>query len=232
MIPSIQAWERLSAGRRSVRHFSDTPPAVEDIAALIQSSRWAPSGGNRQPWGVVAVSPSRTRTLLDRWQDRLWTWVLPSYVGLLSEQRPEMDQAALWAFAEERVAQAGSVLGSPWLLLVHQIGGGDQTRRHLEQTPAVRRSADFEARIDRAVALTADVGRCSVGIFAQHLHLGAAARGWGSCLQWQWVMLQEELEEEGVLAPELRLVCGVLVGQAVEQPKAPTRREVPVSWVP
>ncbi len=232
MSTPAQAWERLSTDRRSVRRFTDTPPADEDMAALIQSARWAPSGGNRQPWGVLAVSPSRTRELLDRWQERLWTWVLPSYVGLLAEQRPEMDQAALWAFAEERVAQAGAVLGRPWLLLVHQIGGGEQTRAHLEHTPAGRRSADFASRIDRAVALTAEVGRCSVGLYAHHLHLGAAARGWGSCLQWQWVMLQEELEEEGVLDPALRLVCGVLVGQAAEQPKAPARREVPVRWVP
>lgn len=232
MSRSAQAWEALSAGRRSVRHFTETAPPREAIAGLIQSARWAPSGGNRQPWGVIAVSPMRTRALLDRWQARLWTWVLPSYVGLLAEQRPEMDQTALWAFAEEKVAQAGSVTGAPWLLLVHQVGGGDATRHHLDNTPMARRSVDFEQRIDRAVELTQDVGRCSVGIFAQHLHLGAAAQGWGSCLQWQWVMLQEELQEEGVLPSGLRLVCGVLVGESAQAPKPPARREVPVIWLP
>ena len=224
-------WGALAAERRSVRSFQDQAPAHEAIAALIQEARWAPSGGNRQPWAVTAVSPARTRQLLDCWQGRLWTWVLPSYVGLLAERRPDMSQAALWAFAEEKVAQAGSVLGSPWLLLVHQVGGGDQTRYHLESTPSERRSADFDARIERAVQLTEDVGRCSVGIFAHHLHLGAAARGWGSCLQWQWVMLQEELVQEGVLPPGVGLRCGVVVGHAADGPQAPAREPVQVTWV-
>ncbi len=224
-------WTGLLQGRRSHRSFQDSAPTRQDIAALIQEARWAPSGGNRQPWAVTAVSPARTRALLDRWQDRLWTWVLPSYVGLLAERRPEMTQAQLWDFAQEKVAQAGSVLGSPWLLLVHQVGGGDQTRHHLDNTPVDRRSPDFDTRIERAVSLTENVGRCSVGIFAQHLHLGASARGWGSCLQWQWVMLQEELQAEGVLTPGLSLACGVTVGHAAEVPSTPARSPVNVSWV-
>lgn len=230
MSPST-GWEDLSRSRRSVRSFLDRAPPREDIADLIQEARWAPSGGNRQPWAVVAVSPERTRALLDRWQERLWTWVLPSYVGLLAERRPEMSESEIWSFAQDKVAQAGSVTGQPWLLLVHQVGGGDQSRHHLENTPTARRSADFEARIERAVQLTEDVGRCSVGLFAHHLHLGAAARGWGSCLQWQWVMLQEELEAEGVISPGLSLRCGVVVGHTLAHPKAPQREAVQVSWV-
>ncbi|MFT5584529.1 MAG: nitroreductase [Cognaticolwellia sp.] len=224
-------WTGLCQSRRSIRSFQETAPSRQAIAALIQEARWAPSGGNRQPWAVTAVSPERTRALLDRWQERLWTWVLPSYVGLLAEQRPEMTQAQLWDFAQEKVAQAGSVVGSPWLLLVHQVGGGDQTRHHLNNTPVERRSLDFETRIERAVRLTHDVGRCSVAMFAQHLHLGATARGWGSCLQWQWVMLQEEMETEGVLPKGVRLACGVTVGHSAETPSVPARSAVEVGWV-
>lgn len=226
-------WSTLHETRRSTRRFRDQGPPKEQIAALIQEARWAPSGGNRQPWRVTAVPPQRTRALLDRWQERLWTWVLPAYVGLLAQRRPAADaqaQQALWDFADEKVAQAGSVHGAPWLLLVHEQGQ-DSTRHYLEQTPAQRRTPDFESRIDRAVELTQEVGRASVAIFAEHLHLGAAARGWGSCLQWQWVMLQEELLEEGVLEPGGQLACGVLVGHAAHAPQPPERAPVQVRWI-
>ena len=43
----------LLAGRWSPRAFDPTPVAVEDVTALIEAARWAPSAMNHQPWRFV-----------------------------------------------------------------------------------------------------------------------------------------------------------------------------------
>jgi nitroreductase len=40
----------LLAGRRSTRSFQQHEVPEGDIMGLIEAARWAPSGGNRQPW--------------------------------------------------------------------------------------------------------------------------------------------------------------------------------------
>src|SRR5690349_17680346 len=42
--------------RISTRAFLDTPIAKEDLANLLETAQRSPSGGNLQPWKVVAVT--------------------------------------------------------------------------------------------------------------------------------------------------------------------------------
>jgi len=42
--------------RRSVRKFSGEPVSEEDLEALIDAARWAPSGLNNQPWRFMGVT--------------------------------------------------------------------------------------------------------------------------------------------------------------------------------
>jgi nitroreductase len=41
--------------RRSIRHFLDKPIPSEVLQALLEAARWAPSGGNNQPWVFVVI---------------------------------------------------------------------------------------------------------------------------------------------------------------------------------
>ena len=41
--------------RRSTRHFLDKSIPTEVLYSLLESARWAPSGGNNQPWVFVVV---------------------------------------------------------------------------------------------------------------------------------------------------------------------------------
>ncbi|MBC7230980.1 MAG: nitroreductase [Actinobacteria bacterium] len=47
--------ERAILTRRSVRRFKEERVADEDVAALLEAGRWAPSGLNNQPWRVAVV---------------------------------------------------------------------------------------------------------------------------------------------------------------------------------
>lgn len=44
------------ASRRSVREFSDEPVSEEDVRAVLEAGRWAPSGLNNQPWRFMKIT--------------------------------------------------------------------------------------------------------------------------------------------------------------------------------
>ena len=41
--------------RRSIRKFTDDPVSREDLTAVLDAGRWAPSGLNNQPWRFLVV---------------------------------------------------------------------------------------------------------------------------------------------------------------------------------
>lgn len=41
--------------RRSIRKYTDEPIAGEDITAILEAGRWAPSGLNNQPWRFLVI---------------------------------------------------------------------------------------------------------------------------------------------------------------------------------
>jgi nitroreductase len=46
---------KIIKGRRSVRRYLQEPLPLEDVKLLVDSARWAASGGNLQPWKFVIV---------------------------------------------------------------------------------------------------------------------------------------------------------------------------------
>src|SRR5512137_173823 len=51
--------------RRSVRRYRPKELSVDDLEMLLEAARLAPSGANRQPWEMVAVTdPKRIRDLV------------------------------------------------------------------------------------------------------------------------------------------------------------------------
>ncbi|MBW2148544.1 MAG: nitroreductase family protein [Deltaproteobacteria bacterium] len=46
---------RFLRSRRSVRHYQDKPVPRPILERVLDASRYAPSGGNRQPWHIVVV---------------------------------------------------------------------------------------------------------------------------------------------------------------------------------
>ncbi len=47
--------EKCIRERRSVRRYAEGRISEEDIAAILEAARWAPSGLNNQPWRVAVV---------------------------------------------------------------------------------------------------------------------------------------------------------------------------------
>lgn len=51
---------KLMRERRSIRKFTAQRVSVQEIEELLEAARWAPSGGNAQPWMFVIVTDRET----------------------------------------------------------------------------------------------------------------------------------------------------------------------------
>jgi len=56
----------------AVRGFTDDPVSDDTIAAILDTARFAPSGGNRQPWRVAVVKVPETRTSMAELMRPVW----------------------------------------------------------------------------------------------------------------------------------------------------------------
>ncbi|MCU0844850.1 MAG: nitroreductase [Spirochaetes bacterium] len=52
--------------RRSIRKFTDAPVSNEDLSAILEAGRWAPSGLNNQPWRFAVIRDGECRERLSR----------------------------------------------------------------------------------------------------------------------------------------------------------------------
>jgi nitroreductase len=60
----VEATTQVIQDRRSIRHYTDEPVSQEDIDAILEAARQAPSGENAQPWRFIVVSDPDTRKKL------------------------------------------------------------------------------------------------------------------------------------------------------------------------
>lgn len=47
--------------RRSIRHYKDHEVSEEDVTAILEAGRWAPSGLNNQPWRFAVVRDPKVK---------------------------------------------------------------------------------------------------------------------------------------------------------------------------
>ena len=50
--------------RRSIRRFTEQPVSREDLLAVVEAGRWAPSGLNNQPWRFLVIAGNDPRLAL------------------------------------------------------------------------------------------------------------------------------------------------------------------------
>ena len=52
--------------RRHIHYFEPEPVSKENLRALLEAARWAPSAGNLQPWEIIVINSEEVRnTLVD-----------------------------------------------------------------------------------------------------------------------------------------------------------------------
>ena len=201
----------------AVRQF--LPEAVPDdvVARVLDTARFAPSGGNRQGWRVVVVKDAATRATLRDLYLRGWYDYLAMVAAGLVPWAPVTDREAEdKALAEApRFAQAGAA--EP---------GFAET---LEQAPVlllVLADLSALAAVDRDLPRYTMAGGASIYPFVWSLLLAARAEGLAGVMTTMPVRAEDEMRALFDIPDTVAVASLVVLGRPERLPRRLTRAPV------
>jgi len=184
--------------RRSVRAFRPEPVSEEQLAALVEAARWAPSAANRQAWRLLLVTaPERIAAMAAA--------VRAEVERLGASARPEAaDEVA--AYLQHFLHFAGA----PLVIAPIHRAGVDLLAATGSAPPAQGgREADAVASVAAAI---------------QNLLLCAHAQGLGGCWMTGPLVAADALRPILEIPPGWTLSALVPVGRPAEEPPPAPRR--------
>ena len=85
----------LVRDRRSVRAFTADEVTAEELAAVLEAGRLAPSGNNSQPWRFIVVRDAGMKErLADVAGDQAWLTKAPVVIAVVADPRAKLPAAA------------------------------------------------------------------------------------------------------------------------------------------
>jgi nitroreductase len=193
----------LIKARTSIRAFQPTAVSQADVHALLDAARWAPSGGNVQPWKVIVVAgaardgviaaAAKTLAVSPR-GDAIEHPIYPAQLGAHY-------QARRVKVAEDMYA----LLGLP---------RDDKAARI---TWMGRNFSFFGAPVGLFFIIDRAMGHgqwAHLGMFIQSFALAAQDKGLSTCMQEAWAMLRPTLHAHFKLDAAEMVYCGMALGHA------------------
>jgi nitroreductase len=192
----------------TTRAFTADPVPRETLRRVLDSARFAPSGGNRQGWRVVAVEDPATRRALG-------ALYLPHWRQYLQDNG------------------AAAILANPGDLdpvLVGRLRAADDFAQNLHQVPlhlVVCVSLADLAITDAALDRPSVVGGASVYPFVQNILLGLRFEGLGAALTTLLAPAEPEVKQLLGIPDGIAVAAYVLVGARADPwPTRLSRRPV------
>jgi nitroreductase len=188
--------------RISTREFRPDALPLSLVREILDVARWSPSGGNLQPWKVVAVAGVERDAVIALAKEAIAAGVDES------AERP-VYPPNLWEPFRTRRYKIGedmyALLGIP---------RGDRAAR------LARFARNYEL-FDAPVALFFVIDRrmghgqwAHLGMFMLAVALAALERGVSSCMQEAWSAVRGRLQTHFALPPEEMVYCGMALGYA------------------
>ncbi|GAB2832626.1 nitroreductase family protein [Actinocorallia aurea] len=206
-------------GTPAIRDFTDEPVPDDVLYRILDSARFAPSGGNNQGWRVVVVKDPALRAALRDLYAKVWRdYVAIGEAGLRA-----------WSPTADRAAEAAAIAAGP-----KGEPRGDFVR-NLDKVPAmlvVLGKLDVLAAVDRDHDRYTFAGGGSLYPFVWNLLLAAHEEGLGGVMTTMHV--REEDAVRGLLGvPEnFALVSTVFLGHPVTWPTRLKRAKVEdFAWI-
>ena len=203
----------------AIRDFTDEAVPDEVVARILDTARFAPSGGNAQSWHVVVVrDPERRRALRDLYLDGWYDYLAMGQAGLRAwapTNDPQVEAEAVTAGAADLRRQAA------------ESGGG--FAEHLDEVPvllAVFADLSLIAAVDRDLDRTGIAGGASVYPFTWNLLLAARAEGLGGVITTMLLRHEDEVRALLGAGAHQALAAVVALGHPVRQPSRLTRGPV------
>ncbi|MEM6625218.1 MAG: nitroreductase [Pseudomonadota bacterium] len=187
--------------RISTRAFLDTPISQADLGALLSAAQRAPSGGNLQPWRVIAVAGAAKDEITTLAQSKL----AANPRGEPTD-RPIYPEG-LWEPHKARRFKVGE-------MMYEQLGipRDDKPARLIWFANNFR---FFGAPVALFFVIDERMGHgqlAHMGMFMQTIALLAEERGWGTCMQECWGILRPSLKSHFKLDSREMVYCGMSLG--------------------
>lgn len=186
--------------RRSCRGYLPDPVPRETIESVLDVARWAPSGGNLQPWRVVVVSGAERDEVVRIAGETLFS-------GASEEGDHPVYPPNLWEpYRSRRFANAEALYASLG------IPREDKAGRYRWVAENFR---FFGAPIGLFFVIDRRMGHgqwAHLGMFMLAVTLAAEAHGLGTCLQEAWAKVRGTLHGHLGLGENELLYCGMALG--------------------
>ena len=187
--------------RISIRAYKDTPIDEATVRDLLDKARWSPSGGNLQPWKVIALSGAEKEAVTKLSGD-----------VLAANPRGEAGDYPIYPESLEE----------PYRTRRFKVGEDMYAKLGIPREDKAARFARLAENYNffgAPVAFFFVIDRCMghgqwahLGMFMQSLALVAEEAGYGTCMQEAWGMVRDSLGKHFEL-PENELVyCGMALG--------------------
>jgi nitroreductase len=202
----------------SVRDFTTEPVPDVVLRRVLDSARFAPSGGNRQGWRIVVVADPRTRRALrDLYLPGWYDYLAMAGAGLTP-----------WAPVTDRAAETSALSAAPGIAAAAAAGSGGFAE-HLDTVPVLLvLFADLRAlaAVDRDDNRYQFAGGASVYPFAWSLLLAGRGEGLGGVITTMATRREAEVKSLLGAGDELALAAVIALGHPVRQAQRLTRAPV------
>jgi nitroreductase len=193
----------------AVREFRDEPVPDDVVARVLDTARFAPSGGNRQAWRVVVVrDPDLRRRIRDLYLRSWYPYQAMGAAGLTP-----------WAPITDRAAEAEAIGNAEERAAAAAAGPGGFAE-HFDEVPVMLvLLADLRrlAAVDRDLDRYTFVGAASVYPFAWSLLLAAREEGLGGVMTTMTTLSEDEMRTLLGVPEEFALAAVLALGYPVHQ---------------
>lgn len=189
--------------RKSCRAFLDKPVPEATVREILDAARWAPSGGNLQPWLVHVLTGDALQDLFDRITPRFNT--LPMAEGAEYQVYP----VPLTAPYTGRRFKCGADL--------YESLGIPRKDREGRYKQFARNFLLFGAPVGIFISIDRQMNApqwADVGMFCQNIMLLAREHGLDTCPQEAWTYWHKTMTEVLELPENVMLFCGIALGYA------------------
>jgi len=202
----------------AAREFRPDPVPDDVLARVLDTARFAPSGGNRQAWRVIVLKDADKRQRLrDIYLDTWYEYLAQGAAGLVA-----------WAPVTDRDSEAAAIAKADEMRQLAAAGPGGFAE-HLDEVPVVLvLLADLSAlaAIDRDLPRYTMAGGASIYPFAWNALLAARAEGLGGVIT-TMAMGREQRVKELLDVPDEHAVAAVIaLGYPVKQVTKLSRQPV------
>jgi nitroreductase len=193
--------EEAVLARKSVRAFKPDPVSYDDLRALLDAAKHAPSGGNLQPWRMIVLGGDAVKDVA------------------------KLGQATL---AQNPLGEAGerpiypAVVSEPYRTRRYQVGeamydilgiGREDKMGRLGQM--AKNFTFFDAPNAIFFVIDKNMGHgqwAHLGMLMQTICLLAEERGLATCMQEAWGMVRDTLARHFALGDHEMIYCAMAIG--------------------